>query len=156
MKKTEKGKHCQCITSIVDNAKYPANEVLSLYRHRWKIELGYREIKQGLLTQTYTLSQKWLNKRFGEFCWRIAMTEAAKYKGIAPNRLNFAGCSASVIAYFTGMSLLSPGNLPKEYQALLDELGCYELPDKKKRSYPRVVREKTHKYYIKKPVSRLN
>lgn len=164
LEKTEKGKQFQCITSLVDNEKYPANEVLSLYRHRWEIELGYREIKQYLLAQAYTLRSR-KPEMVEQEIWGIllaynlirkAMVEAAECKGIAPNRLSFAGCSASVIAYFTGISLLSPGNLPKEYQSLLDELGCYELPDKRKRSYPRVVREKTLKYHIKKPVRGLN
>ncbi|WP_425271867.1 transposase [Rodentibacter myodis] len=49
LEKTEKGKHFQYITSLLNNTTYPANEVVSVYRHRQEIELGYREVKQYLL-----------------------------------------------------------------------------------------------------------
>ncbi|OOF55374.1 hypothetical protein BKK56_06445 [Rodentibacter genomosp. 2] len=44
-----------------------------------------------------------------------------------PNRLSFAGYSASVIAY-SRTALL---NIPKVYQHLLKELACDELPVKR-------------------------
>ncbi|OOF58779.1 transposase [Rodentibacter myodis] len=78
LEKIEKGKHFQCITSLLDNTTYPANEVVSVYRHRRKIELGYREVKQYLLAQAYTLKNKKperASKRFWEIYGRIISSE---------------------------------------------------------------------------------
>lgn len=32
--------------------RYPGDEMVDLYSHRWEIELGYREIKQTMLYVT--------------------------------------------------------------------------------------------------------
>lgn len=37
------------LTSMTDPLRFPCDEIVDLYSQRWEIELGYREIKQGLL-----------------------------------------------------------------------------------------------------------
>ena len=56
--KTIKGKTCQILTSMVDVMRFPGNEIVELYSHRWEIELGFREIKQTMLNREYTLRSK--------------------------------------------------------------------------------------------------
>ncbi|MFZ9367439.1 MAG: transposase, partial [Burkholderiaceae bacterium] len=36
------------LTSLPDPRQYPAREVVAHYVQRWEIELGFREIKQGM------------------------------------------------------------------------------------------------------------
>ncbi|WP_448550551.1 IS4 family transposase, partial [Thalassotalea fusca] len=53
-----KGKEYRILTSMVDPMRFPSGEIVELYRYRWEIELGYREMKQSLLNSEYTLRSK--------------------------------------------------------------------------------------------------
>jgi len=52
------GKERSILTSLTDAMRYPGADVSELYQHRWEIELGYREAKQGLLGNRWTLRSK--------------------------------------------------------------------------------------------------
>ncbi|WP_454566137.1 IS4 family transposase, partial [Pseudomonas sp. AIG] len=58
LSKTVKGKVCQILTSMADPLRFPSDEIVDLYSHRWEIELGFREMKQTLLNSSYTLRSK--------------------------------------------------------------------------------------------------
>ena len=45
-------------TSLADPIRFPSDEIVDLYSHRWEIELGFRERKQTLLDSSYTLRSK--------------------------------------------------------------------------------------------------
>ncbi|MEZ9301405.1 IS4 family transposase, partial [Vibrio splendidus] len=53
-----KGKKYQVLTSMRDGLRFPGEDIVELYRYRWEIELGYREMKQTLLDSEYTLRSK--------------------------------------------------------------------------------------------------
>ena len=55
--KTIKGKSIQILTSMTDCMDYPGAEIVGLYSHRWEIELGYREMKQHMLENRFTLQK---------------------------------------------------------------------------------------------------
>lgn len=164
--KTIKGKSVRILTSMVDPLRFPASEIVDLYSHRWEIELGYREIKQTLLGQVYTLRSKRPDMVRQEL-WalllaynllRNAMTEAAQRLSIWPNQLSFASCSTAIINFFAGIPLTSPGNIPKHYEYLIQQLCFYQLPTRREdRRYPRCVKPKPSKYPSKKKnASQLN
>ncbi len=46
------------LTSMIDPLRFPPDEIVELYSQRWEIELGYREMKQGMLAGHYTLRSK--------------------------------------------------------------------------------------------------
>ena len=46
------------ITSLDDPHRYPAQALAQLYRQRWEIELGFREIKQSLQAGEFVLRSK--------------------------------------------------------------------------------------------------
>ncbi|MFP2470856.1 IS4 family transposase, partial [Pseudescherichia vulneris] len=56
--RTVDGKERQVLTSLTDHNRYPGNDISALYRHRWEIELGYREAKQGMMDNRWTLRSK--------------------------------------------------------------------------------------------------
>ena len=58
LSKTIKGKVRQVLTSMIDPPRFPPDEIVELYSQRWEIELGYREMKQGMLAGHYTLRSK--------------------------------------------------------------------------------------------------
>ncbi|MCS0629285.1 hypothetical protein NX786_08075 [Telluria mixta] len=41
-----------------DARRFPAREIAAHHMQRWEIELGFREIKQGMLKKTMTLRSK--------------------------------------------------------------------------------------------------
>lgn len=164
--KSIKGKLHQVLTSMIEPLRFPSAEIVELYSHRWEIELGYREMKQTLLNNEYTLRSK-KSEMVEQELWglllgynlmRQAMTEAASRKGIWANRLSFSNCASMILSYLARLPLMSPGNLPKHYEQLIEILGNFELPTKRvDRAFPRAVKPKPSKYsYKKKNASQLN
>lgn len=49
------GKPRTLFTSLMDPARYKAEEVFALYHERWEIELTYGEMKTDMLRQAMTL-----------------------------------------------------------------------------------------------------
>jgi len=164
--KTIKGKNYHILTSMTDRLRYPGNEIVDLYCHRWEIELGFREIKQTMLDSAYHLRSKRPDMVRQEL-WgvllaynliRRIMTMAATVTGIWPNQLSFSSSSMAVIQYFSSVSIMSPGNIPIHWQHLLNTLLLFKLPARREdRRYPRWVKPKPSKYpHKKKDASQLN
>jgi IS4 transposase len=63
----------QILTSLTDACRYPGADVAELYRHRWEIELGYREAKQGLLCNRWTLRSR-LPEMVRQELWGVLLT----------------------------------------------------------------------------------
>jgi hypothetical protein len=40
------------LTSVLDSAEFPANEIVHLYHDRWEIEMGFDEVKTEMLDHT--------------------------------------------------------------------------------------------------------
>lgn len=165
--KTIKGKQIRILTSMVDEMRFPGEEIVELYRYRWEIELGYREMKQSLLNSEYTLRSKKPDMIEQELwgillCYnliRLGMTAAAKkLDSVWPSQLSFTSCSMAITQFFATLPLTSPGNIPKHYEALLEQMGYFKLPPRREdRSYPRWVKSKPQKYpRNKKNASQLN
>lgn len=164
--KTIKGKTYRILTSMTDRLRFPGNEIVDLYAHRWEIELGYREIKQTLLNNSYHLRSKRPDMVKQEL-WgvllaynliRRLMTIAASAEKIWPNQLSFSSCSMAVVQYFSSISIMSPGNIPMHWEHLLKTLVLFKLPPRREdRKYPRWIKPKPSKYPSKKKnASQLN
>lgn len=162
-----KGKTYRILSSMVDPMRFPSEEMVDLYRYRWEIELGYREMKQTLLNSEYTLRSKRPDMIRQELwgvllCYNLirqGMTEAAKkLDSVWPNQLSFTSCAMAITHFFVTASLSSPGNIPKHYKLLLTQMGHFKLPERREdRWYPRWVKPKPKKYPRKiKNASQLN
>lgn len=150
-----------------DGLRFPGEDIVELYRYRWEIELGYREMKQTLLDSEYTLRSKRPDMVKQEL-WGIllaynlirqVMTKAAsKLDSVWPNQLSFTSSAMAVTQYFAALPLTSPGKLPKHYEVLLQQISMFILPPRREdRSYPRWVKLKPKKYATnRKNASQLN
>jgi len=163
-----KGKTYRILTSMTDPMRFVGDEIVELYCYRWEIELGFREMKQTLLNSKYTLRSKRPDMIEQEL-WGIllaynlirqVMTAAAsKLDSVMPNELSFASCSMAVTQFFATIPLTSPGNIPKHYAGLLEQLSYFKLPPRREeRSYRRWIKPKPSKYpnNKNKNASRLN
>ncbi|WP_257324074.1 hypothetical protein [Pseudoalteromonas rhizosphaerae] len=79
---------------------------------------------------------------------RQVMAEAvSKLDSVLPNQLSFASCSMAVTQIFATIPLTSPGNIPKHYTLLIEQLDYFKLPRRREeRSYKRWVKPKPSKY----------
>jgi IS4 transposase len=89
--------------------RFPYDELTDMYTQRWEIELGFREMKQGLHQAKHTLRSKKPDMVRQEL-WglllaynliRIAMIDASRgQQDITPSRLSFSLCMRQVVTFF--------------------------------------------------------
>lgn len=160
------GKQYRVLSSLTDPLRYPYDELTEVYTQRWEIELGFREMKQGLHQSKHTLRSKKPDMVKQEL-WglllaynlvRMVMIDATEETpDIPPSRLSFTLSMRQVVTFFITIPIRSASKLPEHYTYLIDTLKQCILPDRRPdRAYPRAVRKKPCKYPIKKNASQLN
>ena len=102
--KTVKGKPVAMLTSLTDPMRYPGEDIVDLYAHRWEIELGYREMKQHLLESRFTLRSQ-VPELVTQELWGVLLTyNLIRYKmllmakslpSVPPQSTEFSGCGES-------------------------------------------------------------
>ncbi|WP_440528393.1 IS4 family transposase [Serratia marcescens] len=154
------GKERQVLTSLVDPFRYPGNDISELYRNRWEIELGYREVKQGMLDSRWTLRSR-LPDLVRQELWGILLTYnlvryqmvnmASHLKGdYLPYQLSFSGALSEITRLLITLPWCSPGKMPGELRTLYEQAKWLVLPGRRERSYPRELRARSRKYPDKK------
>lgn len=167
LQKKVKGKECFILTSMVSATQFISDEIVDLYSQRWEIELGYREMKQQLLANEFTLRSKKAELVKQELwgvllCYnliRYQMVRMAKtVPGIYPNELSFTLCANAIVSLFEhGFTLISAYHIPTELEDLTRKAEHFILPFRREhRSYPRQVKRKPSKYVHKNNASQLN
>ena len=153
------------LTSLVDAAAYPADEVIALYHERWEIEIGYDEIKTHLLAREEAIRSKTAAGVRQEL-WgiglaynlvRLEIERAADEAGVSPNRISFVNALALIRNAWLVWSTppLAPGRIPEGLLDLRRHLKLLLLPERRPdRSYPRLVKIKMSNYNRKAPTGR--
>lgn len=163
--RTVDGKEKQVLTSLTDQHRYPGNDISELYRHRWEIELGYREAKQGMMDSRWTLRSK-LPELVRQELWGVLLTYnlvryqmvrmAFELKGdYLPYQLSFSGTISEITRLLITLPWASPGKMPGELRTLYEKAKWLVLPGRRERSYPREVRIKAQKYPARKNADHL-
>lgn len=125
------GKERKVLTSLEDQSRYSASSVSELYRHRWEIELGYREATQGMLDSRWTLRSR-LPEMVRQELWGILLTYnmvryqmvkmAYQLKGdYLPYQLSFSGTISEIIRLLITLPWASPGKVPGELRTLYEQ-----------------------------------
>jgi hypothetical protein len=148
------------LTSLRDAEIFPAPEIVDLYHERWELELGYDEIKTGLLDRQETIRSKTPDGVRQEL-WgillvfnlvRLEMDAIARHESIAPTRISFLSTLRLIRDEWEWLSLANAGAIPKRLAELRRNVKRYILPPRRKRSYPRAVKLKMSNYNRKKPL----
>jgi hypothetical protein len=151
------GQTRQFLTSLCDAHRFPAREIAAHYLQRWEIELGFREIKQGMLKNTTTLRGK-LPELVRQEVWgmliaynllRHEIARMANDLQVPPQRLSFQRLALAITTALYHWPLQTPGTLPKRLAWLRQQAPAYLLPEHRTRSYPRVVKQPRSKYSMK-------
>ena len=151
------------ITSLPCARTHPAHELAELYRQRWEIELGLREIKQSLQEgepvlrskQPALVCQELWGVLIAYTLLRRWMREMAAHVQVEPQRISFHTASYAIVNLLTVPSLDSAETLPRQLAALLAQSRHFVLPPRRtERCFPRVVKNRTAKFPTKKmPIS---
>lgn len=160
------GKSRRFITSMRESKRFAADELAQLYRQRWEIELGFREIKQSLQQGQGVLRSKQPELVMQEV-WGVLLAHTllrrwmrlmAEHVGVAPLRISFHTAKHAIMGALNTVHLARAGTLPKHLQLLLDQARYFVLPPRRPdRSFPREVKRSTRsKYPSKKCQSALN
>jgi hypothetical protein len=148
------------LTSLVDEARFPAAEIVELYHERWELELGFDEVKTHMLEREETIRSR---KPAGveQELWglllaynlvRREMEQVASEAGVPPNRISFIAALRLIRLTLLGLVFASPGVIPKRLQRLREDVGHFVLPERRRaRRYPRAVKIKMSCYARKRP-----
>lgn len=96
------------VTTLLESREYPADEVISLYVHRWEIEVRFREIKSTLgMEMLRTKSPEMISKEILMYMIfynliRLLMLKAGLRHGVNHRRLSFRGVQQSMQASRAG------------------------------------------------------
>ncbi len=149
----------QVLTSMKDAMRYPAADVAELYKHRWEIELEYREAKQMLCGGRWTLRSK-LPGMVRQELWGILLTyNLVRYQMVKmafslkgnylPYQLSFSGSLTEILRLLIGLPWSSPGAIPGHLKHFYSNAAMLKLPPRRERKYEREVRPKKPKYPFK-------
>jgi len=159
VKRTIKGKSYSILTSMTDPLQYPVENIADLYAHRWEIELGFREMKQYMLRNQLTLRSK-KPEMIKQELWGVLLSYnlirfqmakmAHSLKGVMPYQLSFNRASAYIIQELCMLPFVSPGKVPKVISCLLEMAEAFVLPERRERSYPRMVKARPQRYAVRR------
>jgi hypothetical protein len=153
----------QFLTSLCDSHRFPAREIAAHYTQRWEIELGFREIKQGMQKNATTLRSK-LPELVRQEVWgtliaynllRHEIAQVADELRVPPQRLSFQWLALAITTALYHWPLQTPGTFPKRLALLREQARGYLLPERRIRSYPRAVKQPRSRFPMKN-ASQLN
>ena len=154
------------LTTLLDEATYPAQELILLYHERWEEELTFDEQKThqdpkrvtkptnlrsqtpaGVRQEVYALS-------IAHFVVRALMFQAACQEGLDTDRLSFLGCLHILQARLPECRAQTPATLTAWYRSLLWEMSREVIEPRRNRVNPRVIKRKMSKWKKKRPQHR--
>lgn len=148
------------LTSLVDETKYPADELRALYHERWELELGFGELKTDMLERLETIRSK-TPTAVAQEMWglliaynlvRLEMQRLAAEFKVAPTRISFVASLRHSVEQWHLATILSPGTIPTHLATATDRMRAFVLPPRRpKRVFPRAVKIKMSNYARKLP-----
>lgn len=148
------------VTTLLDNVEYPAEEIVSLYAHRWEIELRYRDIKttmgmEMLRTKTPEMIEKEILMYMIAYnLVRLLMLQAGKLYGINHRRISFK--ATIQILEEARVNFVDVADKPRirarEKETLLDEIANKIVKERPGRNEPRKKKLRPKSYgWVQKP-----
>lgn len=150
------------LTSLLDAKAFPRDEIVALYHDRWEIELGYDELKTEMLAREEAIRSK-SPEMVRQELWglllaynlvRLEMERFAATVDVDPRRLSFVGFLRLICDQWQWLAVTrTPGSIPRQLANMRATCKRLVLPERRSRSYPRVVKIKMASYDRKRPPS---
>ncbi|WP_133904627.1 transposase [Actinophytocola oryzae] len=146
------------MTTIMDPVAAPAKELAALYHERWDIEGFLKQIKSVRLNKEKIFRSKspdgvrqefWahLAVHYATMCVQVDAADQAKLVPIGSHTRTPSVSCDPACGYRTFFPLAHNDD---HYRVLLAEVGSVLNPERRDRSYPRVVKRKTSNFPLKR------
>ena len=154
------------MANLLDAAEYPALELIAEYHERWEHELVYDEQKthqdpRRPTKPTHLRSQTPLGVRQELYALSLAhfgvhamMLDAAVPAHIDVDRLSFTGCLQILRCRLPECDPRSEGSVRQWYRAVIAEMAQEQIPARRNRVNPRVIKRKMSKWAKARPEHR--
>lgn len=149
------------VTTLMDDVKYPAVELVELYHQRWEIEISNDEVKThqlaasrptGLRSLTPAgILQEIYGLLLAYNAVRLLMHKAAQTENLDPRRLSFINAVRIIRDAAPIIQQAAPDRRPGLIAAVLAQIAQHVLPPRANRINPRVVKHKMSHFLIKRP-----
>jgi hypothetical protein len=147
------------VTTLLDPQAYPILALICTYHERWEMEITIDEIKthQRLLPgplrslKPVGVIQELYGLLIAHYIIRALMYQAAQQANLDPDRLSFIGAIRVLQNALPEFQMTAPEQLPALYQRLLRDMARKQLPQRRLRSNPRVVKRKMSNFKLKRP-----
>ena len=145
-------------TTLLDEQRYPALELIVLYHERWEIELVYDEIKTHQRQQMKVLRSKTPEgvrqevyaTVLAHYAVRALMVQAADEVDLDPDRLSFTEAVFQISEAIDDGMCLAAEHQPRLHQRLRGRLRRQLLPERHLRINRREIKQLYRKYKPKK------
>jgi hypothetical protein len=134
------------VTTLLDPAEAPNDELAAVYHTRWHCELDLRSIKSAMHMDvlrckhpTMVRKEIWVHLLAYNLI-RTVMADAAERHGIAPRTLSFRGAQQTFEEFL--LLLADPSNRLAFYDALLDAIAYHRVGNRPGRREPRAVKRR--------------
>lgn len=141
------------VTTLLDWQRYPAQEILQAYLHRWRLEMCLDDLKttlqmEMLRSRSPDMAQKEIYARLiGHNLVRCIMAQAAKQGDVPLERISFKGTLDALRQFTQAMSQAPSGKKRRQlWQELLRTLAADLVPERSGRREPRAVKRQKRKY----------
>jgi len=145
------------LTTLLDAEAYPAVELVELYHERWEEELSIDELKTHQKERPTLRSQTPLGVvqeiealMLAHYVVRAVMFEAACQAGVMPRRLSFVG-TLKILRLRLAEAPKGRAEVERWWQMLLVEVGEEQLPARRDRINPRVIKKQISPWPKKRP-----
>lgn len=140
-------------TTLLDANVYEADELASLYRRRWLVELHIRSLKtQMKMDHLRCKSPQMVRKEvhchmIGYNLVRSAMLASALKFNCCPSRLSFTGAMQAIEEFASGLRLQS-GRRQQQWDNLLETIAELTVGHRPGRQEPRVLKRRPKQYKL--------
>jgi len=149
------------VTSLLDPATAPAEELILAYHTRWEIELTVDELvihQRPVLPLRSKLPVGVVQELYGlliaHYLVRAVMVDAATTVSLAPTRMSFLESLRLIREALPDFQRTAPADHGRIYQALPADIAAVALPPRANRINPRVVKQKMSNFPVKRPAQR--
>jgi len=148
------------VSTLLDAIEYPAEEILSLYVHRWEIELAYRDIKTTMGMEVLrTKSPEMIEKEILMYMIaynliRLLMLKAGNLYGVNHRRISFKGTIQILEESRINFATIAdkPRLRTQQKEAMLKEIAEGIVRERPGRNEPRKKKRRPKSYgWIQKP-----
>lgn len=146
------------VSALLDPELFPAHELITLYHERWEIELAIDEMDthQRLANRPFRslkpvgVLQEFYAFLIAYFLIRLIMLRTAQSQNIDPDRLSFTNSIHLILDALPLFQLVAPSDYPRLWQWLADWISYFQLPPRRDRSNPRVIKRQQSRFSRKR------